>query len=615
MDIFSLLPAHSNDAVQEDDGIIGIISNTSSADESFFDDTISDNDYLTPRTELSPATPRTLFSTPPRSPPRPTSNVDTRIRMRRCKLSVSPGSTPTSSSLKPSFMECSSEADPSSLSAATSPMGVTTTALFDDRHEANSPSSPLSSPPHSPYSTPNSSPTKSMLGGISPLQQRLERARTKREQIIEEERVQTITKMKTKEMEAIKRKEDATLEKVTKARTEESILQAKERRDQLEVDKQLQMLTLRMKEEEALKRKEDVTMERVEKARTEDSILQAKERRDYQLSQRVQSVEAIIETKSKEAQKRQEFHLLQKQQRACRKEQKERAERRRKLLWYERRAKLLKSLDGKLERAALRSNEITNEKAIKAGEELARAKEVARKVKAARVIQEIARDVYDFRKCEFVDIELSQHEAASRLQKWVAWRAAICKRRLVASFAESDADADAEKPSSTTTRNMLEELLKLFRLPPKDKKQHSYSLSFEELAMQMRRPDIQQKATAIVECLLPIIDIHFASSSSNKNVDGRSLLTLFLIAVHPMEVLGDYRDKSVGSGVDDGVDEDRCARGTKQLANAAAALLHSLSALKSPTPTTGDFRNICKFHIKVSKVQKRGSWQVFLTFF
>jgi len=401
--------------------------------------------------------------------------------------------------------------------------------------------------------------------------------------------------MKTKEMEAIKRKEDATLEKVTKARTEEAILQAKERRDQLEVDKQLQMLTLRMKEEEALKRKEDVTMERVEKARTEDSILQAKERRDYQLSQRVQSVEAIIETKSKEAQKRQEFHLLQKQQRACRKEQKERAERRRKLLWYERRAKLLKSLDGKLERAALRSNEITNEKAIKAGEELARAKEVARKVKAARVIQEIARDVYDFRKCEFVDIELSQHEAASRLQKWVAWRAAICKRRLVASFAESDADADAEKPSSTTTRNMLEELLKLFRLPPKDKK--------------------QQKATAIVECLLPIIDIHFASSSSNKNVDGRSLLTLFLIAVHPMEVLGDYRDKSVGSGVDDGVDEDRCARGTKQLANAAAALLHSLSALKSPTPTTGDFRNICKFHIKVSKVQKRGSWQVFLTFF
>ena len=83
------------------------------------------------------------------------------------------------------------------------------------------------------------SPTKSDLGGLSPIQQRLARARTKREQIVEE-RVQTIDiKIKTKEMEAIKRKEDATLEKVAKARTEDSILQAKERRDQLDVDKQL----------------------------------------------------------------------------------------------------------------------------------------------------------------------------------------------------------------------------------------------------------------------------------------------------------------------------------------------------------------------------------------
>ena len=552
MDIFSLLPANSNDPHQEED--YPEEGGYSSNDEGQQPNDDSDS-YLTPRTESTLATPR-LFSTPPRSPPRPTSHVDTRIRMRRYKLSLSPRLTPSSSPLKtPSLVPEGSSSQPPSSPAV---------ALFDSRHENNS---PFSTPSQSPLSTPNSSPTKTDILSLSPLQQRLARARTKREQIIET-RVQTIdVKIKTKEMEASKRKEDATLEKVTKARTEESIIQAKERRAQLDVDKQLHMLTLRIKEKEALRRKEDVTMERIEKARTEDSILQAKERRDNQLSQRVQTVEAIIETKSKEALHRVERNLLQKQQRACRKEQNERAERRRKLLWYERRAKLLKSLDAKLERATRRSNEITNEKAIKASEELARAKEVARKVRAARVIQEVARDVYGFEKSENGDIELSQHAAALRLQRWKAWRAAICKRRLDSLLSGSDGKSNA-----------LDELLKLFHLPEEDKKkqqqQQNAALSFGEITMQMRSPVIQQRATAVIDCLLPIIEIHFASSSKNK-MDGRSLLTFFLIALHPLEVFGDdYKD-------DDG--NEKCACGTKLLAGAATALLKLMATLPRKT--------------------------------
>jgi len=562
MDIFSLLPANSNDPHQEED--YPEEGGYSSNDEGQQPNDDSDS-YLTPRTESTLATPQ-LFSTPPRSPPRPTSHVDTRIRMRRYKLSLSPRLTPSSSPLKtPSLVPDSSSQPPSSPAEA----------LFDNRHENNS---PFSTPSQSPLSTPNSSPTKTDILSLSPLQQRLARARTKREQIIET-RVQTIdVKIKTKELEASKRKEDATLEKVTKARTEESIIQAKERRAQLDVDKQLHMITLRIKEKEALRRKEDVTMERIEKARTEDSILQAKERRDNQLSQRVQTVEAIIETKSKEALHRVERNLLQKQQRACRKEQNERAERRRKLLWYERRAKLLKSLDAKLERATRRSNEITNEKAIKASEELARAKEVARKVRAARVIQEVARDVYGFEKSENGDIELSQHAAAWRLQRWKAWRAAVCKRRLDSLLSESDGKSNA-----------LDELLKLFHLPEEDKKhQQNTALSFGEIAMQMRSPIIQQRATAVIDCLLPIIDIHFASSSKNK-MDGRSLLTFFLIAVHPVEVFGDdYK-------ADDGT-EAKCACGTKLLAGAATALLKLMASL----PRKTDFALLESLLMKVS---------------
>lgn len=514
--------------------------------------------------------------------------------MRRYKLSLSPGTTPNSS---PRKSDNSSDAGTPSTSSATtsSPVGV---ALFhDDRHEAQNGgyTSSFATPPHSPHSTPASSPTKFELDGLSPLQQRLARARTKRERIMEERAQNIDIKMKTKELEATKRKEGVTLEKVIKARTEDSILQAKERRDQLEVDKQLHMLSLRVKREKAIQRREGVTMERIEKARTKDSILQAKERRDYQLSQRVQTVEANIEAKSKEASQRVESYLLQKQQRSCRKEQKQRAEQRRKLLWYERRAKLLKSLDGKFERATRRSNKITNEKAIKAKEELARAKEVARKVRAARVIQEVVRDMYGFKKCESVDIELSQHEAAARLQKWVAWRTAICKRRLVESFGESDA-------ASTATRTVVDDLLQIFHVPSsQDGKQSNRCLSFEELTLQMRRPDIQQKATAIIDCLLPIIDVHFAPSKSSISSSslstspallGRALLTLFLIAVHPFDVLGDDFESEDG---------DRCARGTKQLANSAAELLQSLSALYSPTLVAADvLMKIRELYIKVS---------------
>ena len=586
MDIFSLL---SVDPVKEDESVDNTSStfthSTQGLDESH-NNIFSDNDYMTPRgtddDTSSLVTPRSPFSTPPRSPPRSTSNIETRLRMRRHKSSLSPKSTPVSSPLKSCSMAYSYGVDPSSSpTATTSPVDVTKTAVFDDRHKQ---SAPLSC--HSSYSTPTSSPTKSDLHGLSPLQQRLERARTKRERIMEE-RIQTIdNKIKTKEMEATKRKEDVMMEKIIKARTEDSIQQAKERRDKLEVDKQLHMLTLRVKKEEALQRKEGATMERVEKARKKHSILQAKKRRDDQLSQRVQTVEANIESKSKEASRRVESYLLQKQHRACRKEQKERAEQRRKLLWYERRAKLLNSLDGKLERAVQRSNEFTNEKAIRAREELARAKDVAKKVKAARIIQRFARDVYDFKKCESNESELSQHEAAARLQKWGAWRAAISNRRL------------ANRPS-----NILDELLYLFLPPSADgKKRSDVILTFEALTMQMRRPDIKQEAASIIECLLPMVDIHFASSlSSNKCVDGRSLLTLFLIAAYPADVLGDDYDDAIDEVGD--IDTNRCARGTKQLANAAGALLKSLSLINhSSKLTTGDLESIGSLYNKVSFV-------------
>ena len=74
------------------------------------------------------------------------------------------------------------------------------------------------SPPSSPYVTPSSSPSKSDLLSLSPLQQRLSRAKSKRQRMLEE-RIQIIdAKSKLREQEARQRKEDATLERASKAR-------------------------------------------------------------------------------------------------------------------------------------------------------------------------------------------------------------------------------------------------------------------------------------------------------------------------------------------------------------------------------------------------------------
>jgi len=361
-----------------------------------------------------------------------------------------------------------------------------------------------------PDTTPHSSPSKNDLLSTSPVQHRLERAATTRQRILMERVLQIDNKSKEKEQLAYKRKEVATIERVIKARTNESINLVKSKRKQL-------------------------------------------------LEDRVREINIKSKHKETEAIQRKENHLLEKQRRACRKERIERADQRRVLISYERRAKLLSTLNDKHERAAVNSHRLNEEKSIKAGEDIIKAKEVARKVKACRKIQELVRVKY----CIHVistssstggngggKLVLSEDSAAVRLQQWYHWRAHVCKRRL---FAMDDAMVAGSAPIKA-----LEALLDLFFplnqiIPP----------SFDHLSqLVMMDPNTIKMANQIVYCFHPLM----VDSGGSKSMDGRTLLALFLIAVHPSEVLGSDFD----------VMNDRKSRGARPLVDSANDLLTTL---------------------------------------
>lgn len=293
MDIFSLLDKDKNSqeegpACQEDDAA-SLDQHHLSASKEEGDNNDDDGMFETPM-----STPRSLFSTPPSSPsktpPRPSSHVDNRIRMRQYKLSMTP------SPVKPRCHHPCGNNDPLSdpedppLCHRIADISFSSAGGGDGEEIWMADESNEESYPQSPGATPNNSPRKSDLLSLSPIHERLERARTKRQAILEE-RVQNIdNKSAEKQQQARKNKEDATLEKVSKARTEESIILAKSKRQQI-LDERVQQIDVKSKEkeEQAIKRKEDVEREKIEKARSElAKSPAAKERREQQLALRVQ---------------------------------------------------------------------------------------------------------------------------------------------------------------------------------------------------------------------------------------------------------------------------------------------------------------------------------------
>jgi hypothetical protein len=402
---------------------------------------------------------------------------------------------------------------------------------------------------------------------MSPVEQRLARARTKRQQILTE-RVQHIdNKCKAKEHSANIRHMDHTFNKVSKAQIiDELIIQAKSRREQLLEDRVSQIdVKLKLKESGASKRKEDVTHQRVERARSELAKSPiAKKRREQQLLLRIERAEATLHSRTARAQELFELHMLEKQQRACWMERKERAELRRGFISYEKRARLLETLDAKLEGAAIRNHRYKEEKTIKAGEDIVKAKEVARRVKAVREIQCFVRKRYNMKRLYHHDNNLDQHDAAVRLQKWRQWKLHVCKRRLFGA-----ANSDTTTYPATETFKALETIVTLFPLVSDTKELRRRSPQpppFETVTQKMMKAEALQMATSVVECIRSI-------TGESAIVDGRTLLAICLIAIHPREVLGDEPMHTDESNVDEYI------KGSHLLALSCRSLLGDLHQL------------------------------------
>lgn len=403
---------------------------------------------------------------------------------------------------------------------------------------------------------------------MSPVEQRLARARTKRQQILTE-RVQHIdNKCKAKEHSANIRHMDHTFNKVSKAQIiDELIIQAKSRREQLLEDRVSQIdVKLKLKESGASRRKEDVTHQRVERARSELAKSPiAKKRREQQLLLRIERAEATLHSRTARAQELFELHVLEKQQRACWMERKERAELRRGLISYEKRARLLETLDAKLEGAAIRNHRYKEEKTIRAVEEIAKAKEVARRVKAVRDIQCFVRKTYNMKRLHHHGSNLDQHDAALRLQKWMQWKLHVCKSRMFGA-----ASGDTTTHPATETFKALETIVSMFPLMPDTKEQlrrrSPKPPPFETITQMMMKPESLKMAASIVECIRSI-------TGESAISDGRTLLAICLIAIHPREVLGDEPMHTVASNVDENT------KGSHLLVLSSRSLLGALHQL------------------------------------
>ena len=409
--------------------------------------------------------------------------------------------------------------------------------------------------PSTPDVTPTSSPTKSNPSALSlsPLSARLERAKTRRV-LLSEERLKSIdSKSKEREKTALRLQQDFMLDRVMKAQTEDSIRLAQERREKLALDKRLAAEETMRQKTEAIQRKEDIKLNIVSKARAElAKSPKVKERRDEQVQIRIESVESKLVSKVASAERNVQRNLLDKQRRASSDERKARAEQRRRLFQYEKRAKLLASLSGRLERAAERSKRLNEEKASRAAEEISHSKEIARRVRAAKLIQSKVRDAYglEYRK-HAVAGRLSENKAAERLQTWMELRGRVCVTRM--------------------NDDVVEALTGLMELFPSESET---KLPFEMITRKMMEPRVMKMAGLVVNCLRPIMfQSSFCQQCSDESTpvfDSRRLLSLCLIACHPRDVL----DDSSGSS-----DDDRSAKGTRLLALSCKAFLEALREL------------------------------------
>lgn len=297
------------------------------------------------------------------------------------------------------------------------------------------------------------------------------------------------------------------------------------------------------KNEQAFQRAQENIESRREKYRTENKkvdqvnkkkILMEKRRRKYAMHS--------ITNRLNMATTRAEENLRKKQRRARQNKRIERAQNKRVLIEFERRSAVLSSLGHKTERANRNLQLRLEDLQDKARVEIEHAHDVAKRVKSTRILQNAIRQKFGFKEqCDQVNISMTA--AAQRFQHCHSWKTMVIATRL---------------SNNSDVRN-LKELLQVLGLLNSD----TSPPSFEELTATITNIKNLQLANSLLSTLSPLL-VNSSRQMKPDTISARTLLSVFLVALQPEEVLADKRGN------------DKCS---KLLETSSRSLIHALEDL------------------------------------
>jgi len=352
---------------------------------------------------------------------------------------------------------------------------------------------------------------------------------------------------------------------------EAKLIRAKERREK--ASKQLEA-SLVNKNEQAFLRAQQTMARKREKYRTKNNtVKQINERHSINMTVRRKHALHSLDHRLNSALSRAEESIKSRQKRASRRLSKlQKAQNKRALLEFERRSALLASVGHRAERAARNHQLRIEDLQGKARGEIQHVQDVAKRVRAVRVLQKMVRsrlgletELGDSAECM-----LSMTAAAQRFQNCVAWRTKVVDGRLV-NFLEP-----------------LKNLVATMGFHPEsltDGPTSTASPSFEQLTAAITNPASIALAKNILSSFEPLLRTR-ATSAPNLTttkcrresmcMSARTLLSVFLVAAQPEEVLGEKHGK------------DKCSN---LLEGAAAKLVKSLlelAAMKSSSSSSSE---------------------------
>lgn len=287
------------------------------------------------------------------------------------------------------------------------------------------------------------------------------------------------------------------------------LIKAKERRDEVTKSREdavnLKLNIASARAEQNLRDKKIKVQERLNRV---DAV---KERRMFIEEKRCTSIESRLQNAMKRADQVKKRRQIQ----ARRDERMERVHSRRTLNEYEKRSALLSDLDKRLDRATKNLKLRLYDRQNKARGEVEQAKLKAKKVKAVKIIQRVVRQKFGFSHQVDDEANISQNDAARRIQSWKKWRTHVVARRLQNLEGLPNSSIDA-----------LNFILSTMGYGQDSKK----TTSFQKKSSALGNPLVLEAGRQVLKCLSPIL--------GEGTICDRTFLSAFLVNSHPGEVLG-----------------------------------------------------------------------------